>query len=258
MAQVWNSLRGVRLLLNEIIVKFLTASAERYPSMSHVPQDIKIQDQKSWATLNQMTIEICASIPQYMGQLPETGTRRSSLISSIHGDTVSWPVPKTFVAPTGFEGKPLSPLSIALSSPMSSNTSSPHRPSTTSSRSSISAVPSLQHDPIHPSTYHHPLTPPPESHSAPQALPSLDPSPSVGQAVNFFLWPLFVTGMVSSTPPKLRLWIMSQLQLVGKTNGNRQADALAFVLRHQEPGGITGFSLWRDEEDQKHVDIIGI
>lgn len=197
MAQIWNSLRGLRILLNELLSGLLQRVIDGFPRNVQVPIGLRKKLQDCIKVQKELTADICASIPQHLGQIQPRQATKDIFTSS-------------------------SPASSSSKSPKFSSTSS--HP-TVFPPTPTSLAPSPRCSPSHPTSA-------PPIH----AVPFKPNSTTIGRGINFLLWPLFVCGNIRTTTREEREWLITRLEFVGGINGNCQAKILAGMLRDENAG----------------------
>ncbi len=182
-AQLWNAMRTIRILLNEQIREVLLQGFSSKPPLFLGPE-YTAQLQISTDILYELASDILASVPQHLGLVSKPPQQSSA-----------------------------------------SGSATPARSDQTSSRflwtdfdESSAAIPWMRRD----ST----------------AKPMIRASGGY-----FLLWPLFLVGCMDTTTDPVRLWVIKNLESVGRSMGIQQALVLATVVERQEE-----VKVWRERE----------
>ena len=88
-AQIWNGMRTIRILLNQMILKVLRAGHAHLPPLSSSPDCAKLS-QRSTEILYQMQSDIIASVPQHIGYSPKSHGMPLSFCNGLSTQEGTW------------------------------------------------------------------------------------------------------------------------------------------------------------------------
>lgn len=228
MAQVWNSLRGIRILLNELLSGLLVRVIHGFPSGQPVPAALRKKLQDCVSTQRVLTADICASIPQHLGQITGRATRNMFRFPDSASVSLECATPVEVNSNPIIAHHTRRRCSSASTNPKMSGRTPPAEAYLTDS---LPLTPASLHisprcSPREP--------PPPKIFAVPFVYDAV--KSKIGRGVNFLLWPLFVCGNIKTTSWEERKWLITRLEIVGKVNGNCQAKILATMLRDDNAG----------------------
>lgn len=198
-AQMWNSMRIIRILLHECIRgQLLKGFATTPPAWTGVEWVVQLQI--STDTLNQLAMEICASVPQHEGIIPVLNPQGAR---QLQGDPSDFP--------------PLGPADVAKDYRAAPNVGC--RPKASKSSYSAATVDTSVFD-ASPSAHPSPQRPEP-------SLPTPPTSSTDAAGMLYLIWPLNTVGRMTVCPPRMRTWVIQRLRFIARELGVQQAKHFA-------------------------------